>query len=86
MKEESGLELYDDPLVPVVVKLQKVRDAIELTSFQNSIEVHILLTLHVVQVYPLHLDNWHSLLIEHRVVAVLVKESPETLIDAPFLG
>jgi hypothetical protein len=57
MKEESGVELYDDPLVLVVVKLQKVRDAIEFTSFQNSIEVHILLTLHVIQVYPLHLDN-----------------------------
>jgi hypothetical protein len=28
IKEESGVELYDDLLVPVVAKLQKVRDAI----------------------------------------------------------
>jgi hypothetical protein len=53
----SGVELYDDLLVSVVAKLQKMRDAIELTGFQNSIEVHILLALHVVHVYPLLLDN-----------------------------
>jgi hypothetical protein len=86
VKEESGVDLYDGLLVPVVAKLQKVRNAMELTSFQNSVEVHIILALHVVQVYPLHLDNWHSLLVEHRVVPVLLKESPETLIGAPFLG
>jgi hypothetical protein len=53
----SGVELYDDLLVSVVAKLQKMRDAIELTGFQNSIEVHIVLVLHVVHVYPLLLDN-----------------------------
>jgi hypothetical protein len=58
----------------------------ELTSFQYSVEVHILLAFHVDQVYPLHLGNWRSLPIELRVVPVLLKESPETLIDAPFLG
>jgi hypothetical protein len=48
IKEESGVELTDDLLIPVVSERQKVRDAMELTSFQNSIEVHILLDLHVV--------------------------------------
>jgi hypothetical protein len=48
IKEESGVELCDDLLVPVVAKLQKVRHATELTSFKNSIEVCILLDLHVV--------------------------------------
>jgi hypothetical protein len=86
IKEESGVELCDDLLVPVVAKLQKVRDAMELTSFQNSVEVRILLALHVVQVYPLHLDHRHSLPVEHRVVPVLLKECPETLVSAPFLG
>jgi hypothetical protein len=32
IKEESRVELCDDILVPVVAKLQKVRDAMELTS------------------------------------------------------
>jgi hypothetical protein len=58
----------------------------ELISFQNSVEVHILLALHVVQVYPLHLDNWRSLSVEHRVVPILLKESLGTLIGAPFHG
>jgi hypothetical protein len=58
---------------------------VELISFQNSIEVCILLALHVVQVYPLHLDNWCSLSIDHRVVPVMLKESPETLVGVPFL-
>jgi hypothetical protein len=48
IKEKSGVELCDDLLVLVVAKLQKVRYAMELTSFQHSIEVHILLALHVV--------------------------------------
>jgi hypothetical protein len=34
-----------------------MRDAMELTGFQNFVEVHILLALHVVHVYPLLLDN-----------------------------
>jgi hypothetical protein len=57
IKEESGVELCDDLFVPVVAKLQKMREAMELIGFQNSIEVHILLALHVVHVYPLLFDN-----------------------------
>jgi hypothetical protein len=86
IKKESGVELYDDLLVPVVAKRQKVGNAMELTSFQNFVEVHILLSLHVVQVYPLYLDNRRSLPIEHIVVPVLLKESPKALVSAPFLG
>jgi hypothetical protein len=48
--------------------------------------VHILLALHVVLVYPRHLDNWCSHPIEHRVVPVLLKECPEMLVGDPFLG
>jgi hypothetical protein len=58
----------------------------ELTSFQNSAEVHILLALHVVHMYPLLLDNWRSLPVKHRVVPVLLKECLEMLVGAPFLG
>jgi hypothetical protein len=37
-------------------------------------------------VYPLHQDNCPSLPVEHSVVLVLLKESSEMLISAPFLG
>jgi hypothetical protein len=86
IKEESGVELCDDLLVPVVAKRQKVRDAMKFTYFQNPVKGDVLLALHVVQVYPLHRDNWPSLLVEHGVVLVLLKESLEVLIGAPFLG
>jgi hypothetical protein len=36
-------------------------------------------------VYPLHLDHWHRLLVEHIVVPVLLKESPKMLVGAPLL-
>jgi hypothetical protein len=86
VKEESVVELCDDLLVPVVAKLQKMRYAMELIGIQNSVEVHILLALHVVHVYPLLLENWHSLSVGHRVVPVLLKESSKMLIGAPFIG
>jgi hypothetical protein len=47
-KEESRIELYDDLLIPVVPKWQKVRDAMKFTCFKNSVEGDILLALHVV--------------------------------------
>jgi hypothetical protein len=48
--------------------------------------VDILLALHVVHMYPLHRDSWLSLPVEHRVVPVLLKESLEMLVGAPFFG
>jgi hypothetical protein len=33
VKEESGVELSDDPLVPVTAELQQVGDAMKVTSF-----------------------------------------------------
>jgi hypothetical protein len=86
IEEEIGVELSDDLLVPIVSEWQKVRDAMELTSFQNSVEVDIVLALHVVHMYPLHRDNWPSLPVEYRVVPILLKESPEMLVGAPFFG
>jgi hypothetical protein len=37
-------------------------------------------------VNPLHWDNRPSLLIEHNVVPILLKESPKMVAIAPFLG
>jgi hypothetical protein len=45
---ESEVKLCDDLLIPAVAIGQKVGDAMELTCFQNPIEVHILFVLHVV--------------------------------------
>jgi hypothetical protein len=58
----------------------------ELTSFQNSVEVYVLLALHIVYVYPLMFHRWSSLPVEHGVVPILVKESLEPLIGAPLFG
>jgi hypothetical protein len=85
IKEESGVELCDDLLVLVVLKWQKVGDAMKCTCFQNSVDGDILLALHVVQVNPLHWDNMPCLPIEHCVVPILMKEGPKTLVGAPFL-
>jgi hypothetical protein len=48
VKEESGVEFSYDLLILVVMEQQHVGDAMELTSFQNSVEVHVLLALHIV--------------------------------------
>jgi hypothetical protein len=86
LKEESGIELYDNLLIPVVPKLQNVRDAIKFTSFKNHVEGGILLALHIVKVNPLHQDNRSGLPVEHSVVPIMLEESSKTLIGTPFLG
>jgi hypothetical protein len=45
VKEESSVELSDDFLILVVLKRQKLSDAIELTSLKNLVEVHVPVTL-----------------------------------------
>jgi hypothetical protein len=86
LKEECGIELRDDLLIPVVPKLQNVGDVMTFTSFKNPIEGCILLALHIVKVNPLHWDNWPGLPIEYSVIPILLEECPKTLISAPFLG
>jgi hypothetical protein len=68
------------------MKQKQASDAMELTSLQNSIEVHVLLALHIVYVNPLSRDHWIGLSVEYSVVPILMKEDPKPLIGAPFLG
>jgi hypothetical protein len=87
LKEESGIELCDDLLILVVPKLQKIRDAMKVTSFKNFVESGtLLLPPHIVNVNPLHRDNKPGLPVGHSVIPILLKEGPKTLIGAPFLG
>jgi hypothetical protein len=58
VKEESSIELSNDFLVPVVPKGQKISDAMELTSFQDLVEVYVLLVTHVINIDPLMFDHW----------------------------
>jgi hypothetical protein len=58
----------------------------ELTCLQNHVEVHVPLSLHIAYVNPLSRYHWLGLSIENRVVPILVKESSEPLVSAPFLG
>jgi hypothetical protein len=86
VKEDSGIELYDDFLILVVSKLQNIRDAMKVTSFKNFVEGGILLLLHIVEVNPLHRDNRLGLLVKHNVIQILLTECSKSLIGAPFLG
>jgi hypothetical protein len=37
--EESGVELGDNFLIPVVPKLEQIRDTVQVTSFKDPVEV-----------------------------------------------
>jgi hypothetical protein len=80
------MKLSDDFLILVVTKLQKVGDAMVITSFNDYVERGILLPPHVVKVNPLHRDDKLGLFVEHYVIPILVKEGLEALIGAPFFG
>jgi hypothetical protein len=58
----------------------------EITSFNYSVERGILLPPHVIKMNPLHQDDRLGFPVEHCVTPILMKESLEALIDAPFLG
>jgi hypothetical protein len=58
----------------------------EITSFNNSVEIGILHPPHVVKVNPLHREYRLGLSIEHCVILILVKEGPEAFISALSLG
>jgi hypothetical protein len=85
VKEESGVELDDDFLIPIVGEQQQISGAMEFTSFQDPVEVHITLVPHMIKVNPLMLHQWRRLPVEHIVAPILVKEGPEPLIRAPLL-
>jgi hypothetical protein len=86
VKEESSIELSNDFLVLVVPKGQKISDAMELTSFHDPVEMHILLVPHIVNVNPLIFHHGRWLPVEHGVVPILMKEGPKSLIRAPLLA
>jgi hypothetical protein len=86
VKEESGIKLYNDLLVPIVPKLYKICDAMKAASFKNSIESGILLLPQVIKMNPLHGDNGLVLRGKHSAIPILLKECPKSRISAPFLG
>jgi hypothetical protein len=58
--EESGVELGDDFLIPVVPKLEQISDTMQVTSFKCPIEVHVLLVPHVFNISIQLLDQWRG--------------------------
>jgi hypothetical protein len=86
VKEESGVELGDDFLILIVLKRYELCDAMELTRLQNPVEVHVPLTLHIVYVNPLSRNHCLAFVVENGEVPILMKEGPEPLMSAPFLG
>jgi hypothetical protein len=56
--EESGVELGDDFVIPVVPKLDKISDTIQVTCLKNSVKMHVLLVPHIQNIHILLLDHW----------------------------
>jgi hypothetical protein len=56
--EESGVELGDDFLIPVVPKLEQIIDTMQVTSLKNLIKMHVLLVPHILNIHILPLDHW----------------------------
>jgi hypothetical protein len=56
--EESGVELGDDFLIPVVPKLEYISDTMQVTSLKNPVKVHVLLVPHILNIHILLLDHW----------------------------
>jgi hypothetical protein len=83
--EESGVELGDDFLIPVVPKLEQISDTMQVTSLKNPIKMHVLLVPHILNIHILPLDHWRCLRIKHSPIPVLMKEGLESLISAPLL-
>jgi hypothetical protein len=61
VKEESGVELSDDFLIPIVPKLQQISDSMEVTSLKYLVEVCTLLCPHIVYMHKLMLDHQRGL-------------------------
>jgi hypothetical protein len=86
VKEQSRVELSDDFLIPIVTEPQKVSDAMEIKSFNYSIERGILLRPHVVKINPLHRDYKLGLSVEHYVIPILMKKVQKRLLVPHSLG
>jgi hypothetical protein len=56
--EESGVELRDDFLIPVVPKLEQISDTMQVTSLENPVKMHVLLGYHILNIHILLLDHW----------------------------
>jgi hypothetical protein len=56
--EESGVELRDDFLIPVVPNLEQISDTMQVTSLKNLIKMHVLLVPHILNIHILLLDHW----------------------------
>jgi hypothetical protein len=82
--EESGVELRDDFLIPVVPKLEQISDTMQITSLKNPGKMNVLVP-HIFNIHILLLDHWRWLQIKHNPIPVLIKEGPESLISAPLL-
>jgi hypothetical protein len=55
--EESGVELIDDFLIPVVPKLEKISDTMQVTRLKNPVKMHVLLAPHILNIHILLLDH-----------------------------
>jgi hypothetical protein len=82
LKVESGVELWDYLLVPIVPKLHDLGDAMKVTSLNDPVEGGILLLPHI---DPLHLDNRLGFLKKHSAISIVMKKSSKPLISALFL-
>ena len=56
--EDSGVELLDDFLIPVVPKLEQISDTMQVTSFKDPFEVQVPLLPRVFNINILLLDHW----------------------------
>jgi hypothetical protein len=56
--EESGVELEDDFLIPVVAKLEQISDTMQVTGLKNPIKMHVLPVPHILNIHILLLDHW----------------------------
>jgi hypothetical protein len=83
--EESGVELWDDFLIPVIPKLEQISDTMHVTSLKNPVKVYVLLAPHILNVHILLLDHRRWLQIKHSLIPILMKESSESLITAPLI-
>jgi hypothetical protein len=55
--EESGVELRDDFLIPVVPKLEQIGDTMQVTRLKNLVKMHVLLVPHILNIHILLLDH-----------------------------
>jgi hypothetical protein len=55
--EDSGVELLDDFLIPVVPKLEQISDTMQVTSLKNYVKVYVLLVPHILNIHILLLDH-----------------------------